>query len=80
MNMFAEFQTSGFWNYFALFFSDTALMSVYWKEFVLSLAESLPVFQLMLTLALTLSVFVSLRFAFKDFKRFKRIGLSANPV
>ena len=75
INTFNQLHSSGFWNYFSLLFTDTGVVATYWKEFLLSLADSLPTLQLSLILLLTLSLFVSLRFALKDFKK---IGLSAN--
>ncbi len=38
-----EFGRSGFYQYFSLLFSDGGLTLIYWKEFSLSLAESVPV-------------------------------------
>lgn len=37
-----EFYQSGFYQYFSLIFSDGGTLILYWQEFVLSLAESLP--------------------------------------
>ena len=39
---FQEFSQSGFFQYFSLQFSDSEIMLFSWKEFILSLAESLP--------------------------------------
>jgi hypothetical protein len=75
INMLSQFQKSGFWNYFSLLFTDTGAVTAYWKEFLFSLAETTPVFQLSLALLSLLILFISLRFALKDFKR---IGWSAN--
>jgi hypothetical protein len=75
INMSSQLQSSGFWNYFSLLFTDTGAMAIFWKEFLLSLVDALPLFQLTLVFILILTLFISLRFALKDFKR---IGLSAN--
>ena len=75
INMLGQFQSSGFWNYFSLLFTDTGVIAIYWKEFSLALVEALPWFPLTLVFILILTLFVSLRFALKDFKR---IGLSTN--
>lgn len=77
LNMFGRLQDSGFLNYLALFFTDTSVVATYWKEFSLSLVEAVPFFELTLVLFLVMSLFVSLKFALKDFRR---IGLSANLV
>lgn len=74
-NVFSQLQNSSFWNYLSLMFTDTSTVFVYWKEFLLSLIEAFPVFQISLILFLTFLLFVSLRFSTKDFKK---IGLSAN--
>ncbi len=38
-----NFVSSGFSEYFSLAFSDGSMLSMYWKEYLLSLAESIPV-------------------------------------
>lgn len=48
---------SGFLQFVSLAFSDTAALSIYWKEFSLSLVESLPVFGIAITLG---SIFILL--------------------
>jgi len=75
INLFVQLQTSGFWNYLSLLFTDTSVVATYWKEFSLSLTDAIPFFTLTLVLALVMSLFISFKFALKDFKR---IGLSAN--
>lgn len=49
--------SSGFYEYLSLIVSDNAYLLTYWKEFSLSLAESLPFFALSLSLAL-LGIFI----------------------
>ena len=46
-----SFQQTGFWQYLSLLFSENGAVLVYWREFSLSLAESLPVVGLIITLA-----------------------------
>ena len=75
INLFGQLQVSGFGTYFSLLFTDTGAVLGYWREFLLALFESLPLFQLSLVLILTITLFVSLKFALKDYRR---IGLSAN--
>ena len=61
VNMVQQLQASGFLNYFSLLFTDGGAMATYWREFSLSLAESLPVFQLALIILSLLVLFVSIR-------------------
>ena len=44
--------TSGFYEYVSLLFSDSGSLLSYWKEFSMSLAESLPLFGLTIALIL----------------------------
>lgn len=63
-----QFYQSGFTEYFSLIFSDWTTLSIYWKDLMISLAESLPILS---TTAILLSVFVlltSLRSAIKNFR------------
>ena len=57
---------SGFYEYFSLIFSDGSSVLSYWKEFTLSLAESLPVESMIFTLSLVFVFLLSLRFAMKQ--------------
>ena len=57
MYMFAEFYQSNFYTYVLLLFSDGSTTLLYWKEFVLSLAESLPLVGITLVLT-TIFVFL----------------------
>lgn len=75
INIFNQLQTSGFSNYFSLIFTDAGIMAIYWKQFLLSLAESLPLFGLTIFIFILLIMFISFKFALKDFKR---VGLSTN--
>lgn len=60
---------SGFYDYFSLIFSDSGLMFSYWKELILSLAESLPMMSIILTLSLIFIFFLSLRYVMKQIGR-----------
>jgi hypothetical protein len=46
-----SFKESGFWQYLSLIFSEDGAILAYWKELSFSLAESLPVFGLIVFLA-----------------------------
>jgi hypothetical protein len=63
-----QFVSSGFFQYMSLIFSDGNLFATYWKEYLLSLADSLPVASLGASAFLLLSVLVSLRKALKQYK------------
>ena len=57
---------SGFYEYFSLAFSNGSSLLSYWKEFTLSIAESLPVMSIVLSLSLVFVFFLSLKFATKQ--------------
>lgn len=42
----SEFSKSGFGVYFSLLFSDTKIVLTYWKNFIYSLMETLPIMSL----------------------------------
>ena len=69
INTFKQLQTSGFLSYFSLLFTDGGTMLTYWREFLLSLAESLPLLQLTLIGLSLLVLFISLRFASKNYRQ-----------
>lgn len=41
---YSEFSQSGFLQFISLLFSDARVVATYWQDFLMSLAESLPVF------------------------------------
>ena len=63
---FSEIASSGFNDYASLIFSDTASLLPYWKEFTLSLVETLPVFGLIISLGLVFVLLESLRNTIKN--------------
>jgi len=58
----------GFFNYFSLAFSDSGAIATYWKEYTLSLADSLPVVSLALSFFLLFILFISIRNTSYQFK------------
>lgn len=58
----------GFFNYFSLAFSDSGAIATYWKEYTLSLADSLPVVSLALSFFLLFILFISIRNISYQFK------------
>lgn len=59
-----EFYTSGFYDYSSLLFSDRSVISSAWREFALSLIESIPSFALLLLFTLSIALAWSLRRTF----------------
>lgn len=64
-----DLSQSGFYEYFSLIFSDSGSIISYWKEFILSLAESLPIASIIFTLSLIFVFFLSLRYAMKQINK-----------
>lgn len=63
-----EFSQLGFYNYLSLAFSDSGIIAMYWKEYTLSLVDSLPVASLMISFFLLFVLFVSIRRVSYQFK------------
>ncbi len=63
-----QFASSGFFQYTSLIFSDGSLFATYWKEYILSLADSLPFASLGASVFLLLSTLISVRRLFKQNK------------
>ena len=63
-----EFSRSGFMDYFTLLFSDGGSVLLYWKEFSLSLVESLPVLSLAAVFATLLVFLESLQLLAKNIR------------
>ncbi len=57
-----ELSQSGFLQYSSLLFSDSAAIALYWKEFTLSLAESLPLLGITTVLSILFIFLGSLKF------------------
>jgi hypothetical protein len=55
-----QLYTSGFYDYLSLIFSDNSLVLTYWREFGLSLIESLPSLALLLLLPVAAALVWSL--------------------
>ncbi|MFA6524580.1 MAG: hypothetical protein WC264_03425 [Candidatus Paceibacterota bacterium] len=68
-----DFSQSGFYEYVSLLFNGNAL-STYWKELTLSLAESLPTINIILSLSLVFVFFLSVRFVAKQIINNKYVG------
>jgi hypothetical protein len=58
----------GFYDYLSLAFSDGGTIATYWKEYVLSLADSLPIASLVISCLLLFVLFISIQRASYQFK------------
>ena len=57
---------SGLYEYFSLIFSNGGSIISYWKELMLSIAESLPIMSIVISLSLIFIFFLSIKFATKQ--------------
>lgn len=64
--LFGDLAQSGFYEYFSLVFSDGASHLSYWKEFMFSIAQSLPTMSILLSLSLIFVFFLSLKYMMKQ--------------
>lgn len=62
----SSFTETGFWQYLSLLFSDGGVAIIYWKELLLSLAESLPVLGSAIILALAFVIVGSLKYIIEN--------------
>jgi hypothetical protein len=60
-DLVSEFKQSGFYEYTSLLFSDTGLVARYWKEYIMSVVDSLPTTSLILTSLLVLVILILVR-------------------
>jgi len=60
---------SGLYEYFSLAFSSGSAILSYWKEFTLSIAESLPTTSIMLSFSLVFILFLSLKYVTRQIIR-----------
>jgi hypothetical protein len=60
--------SSGILQFVSLIFSDFETVSVYWKNYALSLLEIMPVMSMALFFGIVFAIFWSLRVATKDIK------------
>ncbi|MEI7810022.1 MAG: hypothetical protein WCI41_00475 [bacterium] len=62
--LFTEFTKSGFYEYFSLMFSGN--VSSYWKDLAYSMAESLPITNIIYTFVLVFILFLSIKYVVKQ--------------
>ena len=72
--MSADLAQSGFYEYLSLAFSSGGLILTYWKDFLSSLAESLPIMSITYSLTLVLVFFLSLKYAMRQIIKSTRMS------
>lgn len=60
-NVIVQFIQTGFYKYLSLAFSDSSYISSHFKDFILTLTDSLPTTSLMLSFFLLFIFFISIR-------------------
>lgn len=69
--VYSGFADSGFTSLFSLIFSDTFLIMGFWQNFVLSLLETLPLNEILITGVLSVVFLSSLKFLFNNLKNYE---------
>lgn len=64
--LYAEFTQSGFAQFITLLFSDTGTIAMYWQDFLMSLAESLPAVGIAGVAMSVFAILLPLRFLLND--------------
>jgi len=67
-SLIEQFTKLGFFEYLSLAFSDSGVLATYWKEYTLTLVNSLPLFSLVLSFSLLFVLFISIQRASYQFK------------
>jgi len=66
--LIGQFTKFGFFDYLSLIFSDSGTLATYWREYILTLVNSLPVLSLILSFFLLFVLFISIQRASYQFK------------
>ncbi len=67
-SLIEQFTKLGFFDYLSLVFSDSGVIATYWKEYTLTLVNSLPVISIMISLFLLFVLFISIQKMSHQFK------------
>jgi len=78
--LITDFTQSGFYEYFSLLFSSGSALASSWKELIYSLAESLPIFSIILSFMVVFVFFLSLRYVLQQIIKSNYIGNSYVPI
>jgi hypothetical protein len=65
-SLWGQLNTSGFFYFFSLIFSDFKTVMSFWQSFALATIEAIPVFNLLWTLLVLLALFKSLELLLKN--------------
>jgi hypothetical protein len=65
-SLLTDFSQSGFSGYLSLIFSNFAALASSWKELAYSLAETLPVVSILLSVSVVFVFFLSIRYVLKQ--------------
>ena len=74
----SDFNQSGFLKFFSLIFSDSSIVAIYWKSFIMTLLETIPTVSIALFLAILLTFLQSIKSLTKNIKIIRKINLAAN--
>jgi len=78
-SVYINFAESGFFKFFSLIFSDFNAVMASWKNYLISLLETLPVMNLILLLAVFLIFLEALKFLAKNIKIISQTKFSGSP-
>lgn len=67
-NLIVEFNQLGFFNYLSLMFSDGGVIAIYWKEYTLTLLDSLPMLSIIISFILLFVLSISIKNLFSQIK------------
>ena len=67
-SLIEQFTKLGFFDYLSLAFSDIGIIAKYWKEYTLTLVDSLPIVSLILSFFLLFVLFISIQRVSCQFK------------
>jgi hypothetical protein len=73
--LLAQLSQSGFYQYLAVAFSDSKALA-YWKETALSITESIPMWSLIMSLALIFVFILSLRFMARNIRIRSKLSIA----
>ena len=75
-NLATQFAQSGFYEYASLAFSNASVLASSWKELAYSIAETLPVSNMLLSCVVVFVFFLSARYALKQVIRNQELALN----
>lgn len=64
--LLSKFTNSGFYEYFSLLFSNNSEIASYWKDLAYSMAESLPMINIIYVFVLIFTLFLSIKYITKQ--------------